>query len=235
MSNLIPFNYNGTQGVRLIEKDGQPWFILRDVCGALEIENYRNVAARLDDDEKDVHQTDTPGGIQSMIIVNESGLYNVILRSDKPEAKQFKRWITHEVLPSIRKTGMYSVSNLSKELQAILFIDNKMQHIESRVDKLENTMTIDYSQQEELRTAANKKVLFTLGGKDTMAYKRVGRKAFAGLYRDIKQAFSVNSYKNIAVVDMDKAKLYIANWQPDEELGLMIDGANARAKELLPV
>ena len=75
--------------IRTILRDGEPWWVLTDVCQVLEIENSRNVAARLDEDEKGVHQMDTLGGNQNMTIINESGLYKVILRSDKPEAKKF--------------------------------------------------------------------------------------------------------------------------------------------------
>lgn len=107
MNELQIFNYNGLQ-VRTVEKNGEPWFVLKDVCEILGIANPRNVSDRLDDDEKGVRQIDTPGGEQRMTIINESGLYNVILRSDKPEAKPFRKWVTAEVLPSIRKTGGYN-------------------------------------------------------------------------------------------------------------------------------
>lgn len=106
MNEIQVFNY-GASEIRTVQRDGQTWWVLKDVCEALGIENYRNVASRLDDDEKDVHPMDTPGGKQTILIVNESGLYNVILRSDKAEAKRFKRWVTHEVLPAIRKHGGY--------------------------------------------------------------------------------------------------------------------------------
>lgn len=109
MSNLQIFNY-GEVPVRTITKNGEPWWVLKDVCGILEIKNSRDAVKRLDQDEKDVGQIDTLGGKQGMTIINESGLYKVILRSDKPEAKKFTRWVTHEVLPAIRKTGIYSVS-----------------------------------------------------------------------------------------------------------------------------
>ena len=109
MSNLQIFNY-GEVPVRTITKNGEPWWVLKDVCGILEIKNSRDAVKRLDQDEKDVGQIDTRGGKQGMTIINESGLYKVILRSDKPEAKKFTRWVTHEVLPAIRKTGIYSVS-----------------------------------------------------------------------------------------------------------------------------
>lgn len=109
MNDLQIFNY-GAVPVRTIVKDGEPWWVLADVCRVLEIANHKNVSARLDLDEKGVHLMDTPGGNQNMTIINESGLYKVILRSDKPEAKKFTRWVTHEVLPAIHKTGSYSVS-----------------------------------------------------------------------------------------------------------------------------
>jgi prophage antirepressor-like protein len=118
MGQIVPlqkvFSYEGRQ-VRTIVKDGQPYFVARDVCDILEVNNYRDAGARLDDDEKDVVLTDTLGGPQDMIAVNEPGLYSLVLGSRKPEAKAFKRWITHEVLPTIRQTGGYSVKPMSTE------------------------------------------------------------------------------------------------------------------------
>lgn len=107
MNELQIFNYENNE-VRTVMIDGEPWFCLVDVCRVLGIVNHKNVFARLDDDEKGVHEMDTLGGKQKMAIITESGLYNVILRSDKPEAKPFRKWVTGTVLPSIRKTGAYS-------------------------------------------------------------------------------------------------------------------------------
>ena len=106
MRELSIFDYKGKQ-VRTIQKDGETWWVLKDVCGILGISKYRDTASRLDEDERGSVRVDTPGGEQEMTVVNESGLYNVILRSDKPEAKPFRKWVTAEVLPSIRKTGGY--------------------------------------------------------------------------------------------------------------------------------
>lgn len=100
------WNYESSE-IRTIEKDGEPWFVLADVCKVLEIKNSRDAAAKLDGDEKGVALTDTLGGKQQMTIINESGLYTVILRSDKPQAKPFRKWVTSDVLPSIRKHGAY--------------------------------------------------------------------------------------------------------------------------------
>lgn len=92
---------------RVIDRNGEPWFVLSEVCGKLDIGNPSAAAARLDDDEKGVISVDTLGGRQNATIINESGLYNLIVTSRKPGAKAFRKWVTAEVLPSIRKTGSY--------------------------------------------------------------------------------------------------------------------------------
>ena len=117
MINIQIFNYNSVE-VRTIQNDGEPWFVLKDVCNVLHIGNSRDVVARLDQDEKGVGQIDTLGGKQEMTIINESGLYNVILRSDKPEAKPFRKWVTSEVLPTIRRHGMYATPDTVEKMLA---------------------------------------------------------------------------------------------------------------------
>lgn len=107
MRELSIFDYKGKQ-VRTIQKDGETWWVLKDVCAVLGISDVRRVAERLDVDEwSQTPVSDRLGRSQDTYIINESGLYNVILRSDKAEAKPFRKWVTGEVLPSIRKTGGY--------------------------------------------------------------------------------------------------------------------------------
>lgn len=106
MIELQSFTYQ-TNEVRTVQRNGEPWFVLRDVCEVLCIGSPHKVYERLDEDEKGRSQIPTPGGLQEMSVINESGLYAVILRSDKPEAKPFRKWVTTEVLPSIRKNGGY--------------------------------------------------------------------------------------------------------------------------------
>ena len=115
MNELQVFNFEGST-VRTLMLDEAPWWVLSDVCKILEIANSRNVTRRLDDDEKGVHLVDTPSGFQQMTIVNEYGLYETIFRSDKEVAKRFRRWVTHEVLPAIRKTGAYSITPKARAL-----------------------------------------------------------------------------------------------------------------------
>lgn len=107
MNDLQIFNNPEFGQIRAIEKGGEPWFVAADVCQVLEIKNNRDALTRLDDDEKGVVLTDTLGGSQEMSIINEPGLYSLVLGSRKQEAKAFKRWITHEVIPSIHKHGAY--------------------------------------------------------------------------------------------------------------------------------
>lgn len=110
------WNYEGAE-VRTVQIDGEPWFVLTDVCRELEISNSRMVADRLENDELMSIKLTSGGQRREMTIVNESGLYTVILRSDKPQAKPFRKWVTSVVLPSIRKTGSYSVQQ-PKQIEA---------------------------------------------------------------------------------------------------------------------
>lgn len=114
-SNLpVEFNF-GEITVRTFDQEGQVWFAAADVCAALDIANPRNATARLDDDEKGVHTVDTSTGNKEIVTINESGLYNLILTSRKESAKRFKKWVTGEVLPSIRTEGRYEARNQETE------------------------------------------------------------------------------------------------------------------------
>ena len=116
MSEIIPFDFE-EQAVRVILRDDEPWFVAADVCRVLEIANSRDATGRLDEDEKGVASTDTLGGKQQVTIVSESGLYALVIRSDKPAARRFRKWITAEVLPAIRKTGRYDHPSLPPQAE----------------------------------------------------------------------------------------------------------------------
>ena len=118
-TQLQVFNSSDFGEVRTTVRDGEPWFVAADVCKALSISNHRDALGRLDEDEKGVALTDTLGGKQNLTIVNEPGLYTLVLGSRKPSAKAFKRWVTHEVLPALRKTGRYSIEDESDPLSPV--------------------------------------------------------------------------------------------------------------------
>lgn len=147
-TELSVFTYQ-SQPVRTVSIDGEPWFVLKDVCEALGISDHKSVPRRLEEDEVDLtHLTDSMGRSQQTTVVNEPGLYNVILRSDKPEAKSFKRWVTHEVLPVLRKTGSYSVSPAPMstaemflaQAKAMVELEQQNRAIAKRLDTQQQTL-----------------------------------------------------------------------------------------------
>lgn len=119
MSKLTILNFNNA-AVRTVEVNGEPWWVAKDVCDVIGIINAGQAAGRLDDDEKGVCKVDTLRGEQELVVVSEPGLYSLIGRSNKPEAKAFMRWVRHEVLPSIRKTGGYAVPGAAPSVAAEL-------------------------------------------------------------------------------------------------------------------
>jgi prophage antirepressor-like protein len=119
MNGIQLFNYQD-HSIRVVEVHNEPWWVLKDVCDILGMGSPHKVADRLDEDEKGRKLIPTPGGNQNMTIINESGLYNVILRSDKPEAKPFRKWVTSEVLPAIRKHGFYMTQEAAEQSEGFL-------------------------------------------------------------------------------------------------------------------
>jgi prophage antirepressor-like protein len=134
MNDLITFRFEKGKEIRTLERDGEPWFVAVDACGVLGLRNVTQALENLDDDEKDIiTRASDPiqnigslggpgqeGGAQSLNIINESGLYNLIFRSNKPEAREFRKWVTSVVLPSIRQKGYYAVSKqLTDRIEAI--------------------------------------------------------------------------------------------------------------------
>lgn len=108
MNDLIPFDYEGTNFRALQDSAGEPWFVAADVATILGYRMASDMTRRLDDDEKGTRSVRTPGGDQDMTVISEAGLYSAVLGSKIPEAKAFKRWVTHEVLPAIRRHGVYA-------------------------------------------------------------------------------------------------------------------------------
>jgi len=146
------WNYEISE-VRTVQVNGEPWFVLADVCKVLEISNSRNISSRLEPDEKGVTLVDTLGGTQQMTIINESGLYTVILRSDKPQAKPFRKWVTSVVLPSIRKHGAYMTDQaLEKALtnpDFLIQLATQLKTEQEQRRRLETTVAAQSKQMEQ--------------------------------------------------------------------------------------
>ena len=144
MNEITTFIYNMNR-VRTVFKEGEPWFVLKDVCEILDIGNSRMVAERLDDDEKNsVSITDGNRGNPNFTVISESGLYNVIFLSRKPEAKKFKKWVTSEVLPSIRKTGSYvqTPKTYIQALEALIETEREKERLKIELDESKEYYTV---------------------------------------------------------------------------------------------
>ena len=225
--------------VRAVEINGEGWLVGKDVAKVLGYKNTRDALGKhVDEEDKllgdGVVIRDSMGRDQTPVLINESGFYSLILRSDMPKAKKFKRWVTSEVLPSIRKTGSYQSKPMSPmellqlQYQVIQDHDKRLEEVDEKLEVLNNSMTIDYSQQEVIHRIAKERMVQVLGGKDTPAYRELSKKVFSNLWKRYKQVFHVASYKDTAKKDYEEAIKYIEKWQPSKELGYMITGANSQ-------
>lgn len=225
MNELQFFNSEEFGEIRTIEIDGKPYFVGTDVAKAL---GYSNPRKAILDHCKGVTKRDTPtsSGIQSMSYINEGDLYRLIIKSKLPSAEKFESWVMDEVLPIIRKTGSYQKPLTTVEqIQVIAtgFLDH-----EERLNRLENTMTIDYAQQESIRDLVSSVVIAHLGGKESNAYREIGKKVFAECNRDIKTYFAVNARNNIPKLRFEESMEYVRNWHPCTNTVMCIRDCNAQ-------
>ena len=143
-NELQVFTYEGAE-VRTLLRDGAPWWVLKDVCQILGIANHKMTAQRLEQDEvSQTDLTDSLGRKQKATVINEPGLYSVILRSDKPQAKAFKRWVTHDVLPAIRRTGGYTAPATPMTDYQRVMTDTRQQNASIRKAQLLNKIAAQY-------------------------------------------------------------------------------------------
>lgn len=178
-------------------------------------------------------------------LINESGLYTAIMGSQMKNAKLFKRWVTKDVLPSIRKTGTYGQPQLPDNPMEMLKIhcaaleqvdkkvdavDGKVGQLKSRITDLEDTMMLDHGQEYYLEKTVNKTVISALGGKESNAYKQIGRKVFAECNGDLKAYFKVNARGNIPRKRYEEAVKYAENWKPCMNTQMLIDQHNAQQR-----
>jgi prophage antirepressor-like protein len=179
MKELQVFKNESLQ-LRTVMIDGQPWFVAADVCGALGIANSRDAIGRLDEDERGVALTDTPSGEQKMGIVNESGLWALVMTSRKPEARSFKKWLTSEVIPALRKTGSYAIQPAKPmtELELILASAQELVRQSKALEQIQADIT-DIKH----RTASTQGDFFTIMGYASLIGRKIDAKAGAALGR----------------------------------------------------
>ena len=225
MNQLEIFKNREFGEIRTVTVDGEPWFVAKDIAEILQYTNTQKaIRDHVDEEDKLTERIVLSGQNREVICINESGLYSLILSSKMPGAKRFKRWVTSEVLPQIRRTGTYQKPLTPQEMMRVQLglIDGH----EERITHLENTMTIDYEQQQELKKTVNKRVIEVLGGKKALAYKEMSKKVFSECNHDIQDYFRVNSRNNIPTKRYQEAVEYVEGWNPSNNTILEIRSCN---------
>lgn len=231
MNDLQIFSNPEFGSIRTVDQNGEPWFVGKDVAAALGYKDTVNaLKSHVDEQDKRGWRITTPSGEQQATIINESGVYSLIFGSKLEGAVRFKRWVTSEVLPTLRKTGSYMMPKLSKEMQALFMLDNRTQQQEQRLTALENTMTVDYNQQRVLRKSISRSVIGALGDEKAPAYidNHVRSKVYSECNHDVQDWFRVNSVGNIPRKRFDEAVEYIQRWKPSTNTVMLIQQTNGQ-------
>lgn len=236
MNDLQIFNNEEFGEVRTAVVNDEPMFCLIDICKALEIKNATDVAKRLDEDELTRLNLGSRAGETNFI--TESGLYAVILRSDKPNAKKFRKWVTSEVLPTIRKTGGYSKPMTTAEKIQLLAqgneeLNERVEEVESKIISLENDMPLYGCEIDEIKNHVNRKVVNVLGGKNGEAYRdrSIRSSTFKDIYGQLKREYGcVSSYKSIKRKYIPDVHEFIDCYRVPQVLAEQIEDANSQMR-----
>ena len=217
MENTIQLFSFENQKVRTLTIDEKPYFVGKDVADILGYSNPRDALIKHVDEEdkrseivKSSQLSQNTTGFTSVDLITESGVYSLIFGSKLPNAKKFKRWVTSEVLPAIRKTGSYQLPQTPEELlsltvQATNHLTKRMNTVEEDIDFLMNKSEVDEKQRFKLQKARNKRAIEVCGGKDSNFYKSKSRKVFMALAHDFKEFFEIPRYDALRKEDFDKA------------------------------
>lgn len=206
------FNFENQQ-VRTLIINEEPYFVGKDIAIILGYKKPENaIANHVEDEDKTTTLIQGTGSNykSKTVIVNESGMYSLILSSKLPNAKRFKHWVTSKVLPAIRKTGSYQLPQTPEELlsltvQATNHLTKRMNTVEEDIDFLMNKSEVDEKQRFKLQKARNKRAIEVCGGKDSNFYKSKSRKVFMALAHDFKEFFEIPRYDALRKEDFDKA------------------------------
>lgn len=234
MNDLQIFNNEEFGEVRTAVVNDEPMFCLIDICKALEIKNATDVAKRLDDDELTRLNLGSRAGETNFI--TESGLYAVILRSDKPNAKKFRKWVTSEVLPTIRKTGSYNKPMSTAEKIKLLAqgneeLNERVEKVEDKLDSLENDMPLYGCEIEELKNHISRRAINILDGKNSEAYKDASIRGtvYKDIYRQLKREYGyASSYKSLKRKYLADAHEFVDCYAAPTYLQEQITDANAQ-------
>lgn len=204
--------------VRTVEIDGEPWLVGKDVAQALGYQNAsKALADHVDEEDKLNNESLLSLGQRGGWLINESGLYSLALSSKLPGAKRFRRWVTSEVLPTLRRRGTYTMNTPKSAMEMLRLQSQAMFELDDRVssleEKVENQMTIDHGQQRQLQRAVGDRVMERVA---TVLPARLVRERkpefFRSIYHDLKNRFGVPSYRDIRPADYAAAMAYVENW-----------------------
>lgn len=229
------FEFEGKE-VKTLKINDEPWFVGKDLATILGYSNTRDALNKhVDSEDKNTVaiRDGITRGNPNQTIVNESGMFSLILSSNLPNAKKFKRWVTSEVLPTIRKTGSYQLPQTPEGqirllLESSVHTDERLTNVEEDIDLLKNKSEIDSTQRFQLQKARNKRAIEVCGGKDSNFYKTRSRKVFMELAHDFKEYFEIPRYDALRKEDFDKAIEFVDGWYPSVLLKREIDEVNAQ-------
>lgn len=236
MNDLQIFNSEEFGQIRTVTINNEPWLVGKDVAEALGYERTADaIRQHVEDEDKGVGEIQTPGGIQKMTIINESGLYSLIFGSKLESAKRFKHWVTSEVLPAIRKTGQYTKPmTLPEQIQVLAqgTLDNteRINKVEQDLKEFKNDMPLLGIECQKITWAKNHKVVPLLGGKESEAYKNksLRTKIYKDIDKQLRREFGVNSYKAIKRSQCDLAIDIINRYELPFVLKEEIENTNAQ-------
>ena len=228
-TNLTPVLISG---VSCYEQDGTAYLKLEDVARGLGFTQTKNGLEYIRWDRVESYLADFgfPHKWGKDDFIPENVFYRLAMKANNPVAEKFQALVADEIIPSIRKTGGYTMPKLSKEMQALFLLDDRTQKQEQRITALENTMTVDYSQQQTLKKAVGRVVVEALGGKAAPAYNdpHVRGKLVSECTRDVQDWFRVNSVCNVPRKDFAQAVEYIQRWKPSTNSVMLIQQTNAQ-------
>lgn len=224
--------------VQLLEINNEPWFVGKEIAEILGYKNSRDALSKhVDEEDKGVAKRDTLGGSQDQVIINESGLYSLILKSKLPQAKQFKRWVTSEVLPAIRKHGAYALSLETVNEDALIYVLETQKSMRQRQDVFEADLNYLKAEQPinpdvrlDLEKTRKKRVVACMGGVDSPAYmdKSLAKRVFQQAMNDFKEHFRVARYDLLPKKAIEAAYAYWKNWEPSTNLKMEIQACNSQ-------
>ena len=228
------FNFHG-QEVRTVIFDNEPWFVAKDVADILGYQNgSRDINRHVDEDDKLTSQVATAGQMRNQTVINESGLYSLILSSKLPQAKEFKRWVTSEVLPAIRKQGGFIREDLDEDAFIALFTGQKKLREQQAtmledIDYLKSEQPIHPSYAQSLLKKRKARVVACLGGIDSPAYadKIFAQSVFRQAEVDFKDHFNISRYDLLPKKHADAALAYWMTWEPSTNTKMKIMELNA--------